>query len=95
LPNTHFFYRAADITAVDDKRIGDTPASPDVVDVGRILRELPRGHRPDRIMGPASWHHALGYPRSAGFLNTPFHNEIHADHLHIGFSQASGTTNTE
>jgi hypothetical protein len=84
--NSHYYYRALDILAVDDKPVSSNPADPDIVDVGRILRELAPGERPDRIYGPAEWYAALNYPAAEGFISDAFHNRIHADHLHIGFA---------
>ena len=85
-PNDHFYYRATDVTAVDGRDIGDDPIAAAAIDVGRILHALPIETRPDRIMGPDAWQRALGYSREDGFISDPFHNEIHADHLHLGFS---------
>lgn len=85
--NDHYFYRAADITAVDGQPVADDACSPALLDVGRILYDLPPDIRPHRIYGPAGWHRALGYSAERGFISDPFHDAIHADHLHLGYAR--------
>jgi hypothetical protein len=85
--NDHFFYRAADIVAVDGRPVADDPVSPGLLDVGRLLHALPPGIRPHRIFGPARWHQALGHSPADGFISDPFHDDIHADHLHLGYER--------
>jgi len=91
--NDHYYYRAADIYRVDGKPVAGNETAPALLDVGGILRELPPRARPDLIMGPALWQEALACPQSAGFVNDGFHNEIHADHLPLGFLHERGTAN--
>ena len=93
--NSHYYYRAVDISAVDGKPVAGHGADPELVSVGRMLRELAPQWRPDCIFGPAEWHAALGYPATAGFRSDPFHNQIHADHLHLSFEAETGTENQE
>ncbi|WP_201388541.1 hypothetical protein [Ktedonobacter sp. SOSP1-52] len=93
--NSHYYYRAVDIIAIDGKAIADHETDPSVVDIGHILRRLSPQDRPDHIFGPEAWHGALGYPPTAGFRSDPFHNQIHADHLHLSFELEAGTDNQE
>ena len=83
--NDHYFYRAADITDVDGSPLESEPASDGAVAVGRLLMELTGDARPARVMGPVEWHDALGSGDRTGFRDDDFANEIHRDHLHIGF----------
>lgn len=83
--NDHFFYRAADITAVDSVEIATDPDAAAVVEVGRYLMSLQGNARPARVMGPAAWLAALGDGDRRGFREDEFATSIHADHLHIGF----------
>jgi hypothetical protein len=87
--NDHYYCRAADIRVVDGMSIMGNGADPRVVHVGRLLAALPVEIRPDRIMGPSDWHRCLDYTRDDGFISDPFHDRIHADHLHLGFSTAA------
>jgi hypothetical protein len=75
--------------------LGVTCSSAALIDIGRILRQLPPSWRPDRIVGPNAWHKALGYGRTAGFLDDAFHNAIHAHHVHVGFAHPTDADNTE
>ncbi|MDQ2714072.1 MAG: hypothetical protein M3Z08_04120 [Chloroflexota bacterium] len=93
--NSHYYYRAADITAIDGKSIAGHETDSDIVDVGRMLRNLLPQDRPDHIFGPEAWQAALGYASTAGFRSDPFHNQIHADHLHLSFELETGTDNQE
>ncbi|GER89808.1 hypothetical protein KDW_39700 [Dictyobacter vulcani] len=93
--NSHYYYRAVDIIAIDGKSIAGHETDPDIVDVGRILRSLSPQDRPDHIFGPAAWHATLRYTSTAGFKNDPFHNQIYADHLHLSFELETGTDNQE
>jgi hypothetical protein len=93
--NSHYYYRAADIVAIDNKPIVSHAADPEVVDVGRMLRHLSPQERPDTIFGPEAWHTTLNYPASAGFISDSFHNQIHADHIHVSFELETGTGNEE
>lgn len=83
--NDHFFFRAADITAVHGVAISEDPEAPATIEVGRYLMSLEGDARPARVMGPARWLAALGDGDRRGFRDDPFALEIHADHLHIGF----------
>jgi hypothetical protein len=94
-PNSHYYYRAIDITAVDDVPILHHGASLFIVDIGRMLRKLLCQQRPDCIFGPAEWQDALGYPATTGFKNDDFHNRIHTDHLHLSFELEVGNENQE
>jgi hypothetical protein len=93
--NSHYYYRAVDIVAVDGKPIAGHATDPAILDVGRILRHLPPQERPDHIYGPAEWHAALGYSSRSGFRSDPFHDKIHADHLHLSFESETSTSNEE
>lgn len=95
LVNSHYYYRAVDIVAIDEKTIVGHETDPSVVDIGRILRRLSPQARPDHIFGPGAWHAVLGYPSTAGFRNDPFHNLTHTDHLHLSFELETGTENQE
>jgi hypothetical protein len=93
--NDHYHGRAADIVAVDGTPIMGHTVDPDVIDVGKMLRDMPPQQRPDTIMGPGAWQDALNVPRNTGFINDTFHNSIHADQLHIGFKLEHTTSNQE
>ncbi len=95
LVNSHYYYRAVDIVAVDGNPIAGHATDSAIVDVGRIVRHLPPQERPDHIYGPVEWHAALGYSSREGFRCDPFHNKIHADHLHLSFESETGTSNEE
>ncbi len=83
--NDHYFYRAADITEVDGHPVGSDPTSDGIVNVGRMLMELRGDARPARVMGPVEWQGALGSGDRTGFRDDEFANEIHRDHVHLGF----------
>ena len=83
--NDHYFFRAADITAMDGVAIGKDPEAAVIVEVGRYLMSLKGNARPARVMGPARWLAALGDGNRTGFRDDAFAVQIHADHLHIGF----------
>lgn len=85
VPNNHFFYRAADIIEIDGVPVFRHETSRELLALGHTLRSLPDTFRPDRIYGPSTWHHALGFGPDHGFVSDPFHDEIHADHIHIGY----------
>ncbi len=85
LPNTHYYGRAADIRWVDGKPVEGNGADPDVLDVGRMLADIPPRQRPDQIIGPPGWTKALGYGREAGWILAPDQLELHEDHIHLGY----------
>ncbi len=93
LPNTHYYGRAADIRWVDGKPVEGNATAPDVLDVGRVLADIPPRRRPDQIIGPKGWTEALGYEREAGWVLDPDQLELHGDHLHIGYMKKEGTSN--
>ena len=93
LPNTHYFGRAADVWWVDGKPVEGNATDPDVLDVGRVLAEIPARRRPDQIIGPASWTRTLGYGRERGWVLERDQLELHADHLHLGYVDERGTRN--
>jgi hypothetical protein len=82
--NSHYFYCAADIHAVDMHDVGSRPIPEPVVQLGRWLMSLETALRPTRVMGPEAWHAALGPGDRRGFRNDEFANQIHHDHLHLG-----------
>jgi hypothetical protein len=94
LPNTHFFGRAADIWWVDGKPVEGNAADPEVLKVGRLLAGIPRGERPDQIIGPPAWSKALGYGREDGWVLAPDQLKLHEDHIHIGYVDGPRTRNT-
>lgn len=83
--NDHFFFRAADITAIDGVSIGVRPTASGAVAVGTYLMALEGEARPTRVMGPSQWLEALGSGDRGGFREDEFACRIHADHLHLGF----------
>ena len=93
LPNTHYFGRAADVRWVNGEPVQSNATEQAVLDVGRILRGLPPGRRPDQIIGPERWARTLGYRPEAGWILDPDQLELHADHLHIGYMDENGTRN--
>lgn len=93
LPNTHYFGRAADIRWVDGEPVRGGGATEAVVDVGRVLRDIPPGRRPDQIIGPESWTDTLGYPREEGWILDADQLELHEDHIHVGYMDEEGTRN--
>jgi hypothetical protein len=94
LPNTHYFGRAADIRWVDGKPVEGNGTDPEVLDVGRILADIPRQRRPDQIIGPSGWIRTLGYGREAGWVLDADQLELHEDHIHVGYMDEKGTRST-
>ncbi len=92
LPNTHYFGRAADIRWVDGKPVEGNATDPEVLDVGRILADIPQRRRPDQIIGPPGWTRALGYGREAGWVLDADQLELHEDYLHIGYTARDRTS---
>jgi murein DD-endopeptidase MepM/ murein hydrolase activator NlpD len=95
VPNSHYSGRTADISKIDGMPVAGNGTSEAVLDVGRILAGIPPGDRPDEIIGPVDWSASLGYGRSSGWIEDKGLQEAHYDHLHVGFQQASGTSNTQ
>jgi len=93
LPNTHYFGRAADVWWVDGKPVEGNATEPEVLDIGRILSEIPARRRPDQIIGPVAWANALGYGRERGWVLERDQLELHEDHLHLGYMDKRGTRN--
>jgi hypothetical protein len=93
LPNTHYFGRAADVYWVDGKPVAGNATDPDVLDVGRVLAEIPARRRPDQIIGPPTWTRALGYGRERGWVLARDQLQLHEDHLHLGYMDERGTRN--
>ncbi|HKH76872.1 MAG TPA: hypothetical protein VKA51_07945 [Rubrobacteraceae bacterium] len=93
LPNTHYFGRAADVWWVDGKPVEGNATDPEVLDIGRVLAEIPARRRPDQIIGPAAWANALGYGRERGWVLERDQLELHEDHLHLGYMEKRGTRN--
>jgi hypothetical protein len=93
LPNTHYFGRAADVWWVDGKPVEGNATDPSVLDVGRILAQIPARRRPDQIIGPPAWTDALGYGRGRGWILERDQLELHEDHLHLGYMDERGTRN--
>jgi hypothetical protein len=93
LPNTHYFGRAADVYWVDGKSVAGNATDPDVLDVGRVLAQIPARRRPDQIIGPPPWTRALGYGRERGWVLARDQLELHEDHLHLGYMDEGGTRN--
>ena len=93
LPNTHYFGRAADLYWVDGKPVEGNATDPAVLDVGRILAEIPARRRPDQIIGPPAWANSLGYGRERGWVLARDQLELHEDHLHLGYLDERGTRN--
>lgn len=85
LPNTHYFGRAADIYQIDGMPVQDNGTKPAVLDVGRILANIPPERRPDQIIGPPDWTRRLGYTQNAGWVLAQNQLQLHEDHLHIGY----------
>ena len=94
LPNTHFFGRAADIRYVDGEPVGGNGASRPVLDIGTILAGLPPARRPDQIIGPESWTRELGFGYEEGWVLEQDQLDLHAEHIHLGYTRARGTRNT-
>lgn len=93
LPNTHYFGRAADIRWINGEPVQGNATERAVLDVGRILRGIPPGRRPDQIIGPERWARALDYRPEEGWILDRDQLELHADHLHIGYMEENGTRN--
>jgi hypothetical protein len=91
LPNTHYYGRAADIRWVNGKPVEGNARDPDVLDVGRVLADIPQRRRPDQIIGPEGWTEALGYGREEGWVLDADQLELHGDHIHIGYMTEEGT----
>jgi hypothetical protein len=85
LPNTHYFGRAADVRWVEGKPVEGNATDPDVLKVGKLLAGIPRGERPDQIIGPPAWSRSLGYGREEGWVLAPDQLRLHEDHIHIGY----------
>lgn len=84
--NNHFFYRAADIVAVNAIPVLGNEDLAELVRFGVALRNLADDIRPDRIYGPRAWHETLGFSPRFGFSSDPYHNAVHTDHIHIGYA---------
>lgn len=93
LPNTHYFGRAADVYWVDGKPVEGNATDPDVLDVGRVLAEIPARRRPDQIIGPPEWTRTLGYGRERGWVLERDQLELHEGHLHLGYMNERGSRN--
>ena len=93
LPNTHYFGRAADVYWVDGKPVAGNATDPDILDVGRMLAEIPARRRPDQIIGPPTWTRALGYGHERGWVLARDQLQLHEDHLHLGYMDERGTRN--
>jgi hypothetical protein len=93
LPNTHYFGRAADVYWVDGKPVAGNATDPGILDVGRVLAEIPARRRPDQIIGPPTWTRALGYGRERGWVLARDQLQLHEDHLHLGYMDERGTRN--
>ena len=94
LPNTHYFGHATDIYWVDGKPVEYNGTKPVILDVGRMLADIPPVWRPDQIIGPSNWTRRLGYGWAKGWVLSQDQLELHEDHLHIGYRDAQGTKNT-
>lgn len=94
LPNTHYFGRATDIYWIDGEPVEGNGTNPAVLEVGRILANIPPRQRPDQIIGPPDWTNRLGYEWASGWVISQDQLDLHKDHLHIGYRDADGTNNT-
>lgn len=94
LPNTHFFGRAADIRYVDGEAVEGNGSSPEVLDVGRALAEIPPDRRPDQIIGPEEWTRELGFGYEEGWILDQDQLDLHDKHIHLGYIRENGTRNT-
>lgn len=94
LPNTHYFGRAADIYRVDGVPVEGNGTQPAILDVGRMLANIPPEQRPDQIIGPPGWTEHLGYGWASGWVLARDQLDLHEDHLHIGYRDERGTNNT-
>lgn len=93
LPNTHFFGRAADIRYVDGEPVEGNAEDAEVLGVGRVLRDVPPGRRPDQIIGPEAWTEELGFGYEEGWILDPDQLALHDDHIHLGYNRNRGTRN--
>jgi len=82
--NGHYFYRAADIYAVDGHPAAERPIHGLVVAAGQWPMALPADVRAREVTGPGVWHAALGPGDRSGFRDDTFANLVHDDHLYIG-----------
>ncbi len=94
LPNTHYFGRAADVYWVDGKPVEGSATDSDVLNVGRVLAQIPARRRPDQIIGPPAWVASLGYGRERGWILARDQLKLHEDHIHLGYLDERGTRNT-
>ncbi|QIN81823.1 hypothetical protein GBA63_03590 [Rubrobacter tropicus] len=94
LPNTHYFGRAADIRYVDGEPVEGNGSSPEVLDVGGILADLPADQRPDQIIGPEEWTEELGFGYEEGWILDKDQLDLHDKHVHLGYVRERGTRNT-
>ena len=94
LPNTHYFGRAADIWWVDGEPVEGNGTTPAVLDTGRMLANIPPPRRPDQIIGPPGWTKRLDYGWAKGWVLSKDQLELHEDHLHLGYRDETGTSNT-
>ena len=81
--NSHYFYCAADIYAVDGHAVATRPIPESLVGFGRWLMSLPDDRRAACVMGPQAWHSVLDPGDRRGFRDDEFANRIHDDHLHV------------
>jgi hypothetical protein len=93
LPNTHYFGRAADIYRIDGEPVQGNGTEPAILDVGRMLVEIPPRSRPDQIIGPPNWTERLGYGRARGWVLAQDQLDLHEDHLHLGYREEGSTYN--
>jgi hypothetical protein len=93
LPNTHYYGRAADVWWVDGKPVEGNATNLDVLEVGKLLANIPSKRRPDQIIGPPKWAGSLGYGSQRGWVLAPDQLELHKDHIHIGYMDEQGTHN--
>ncbi len=94
LPNTHYFGRAADIWWIDGEPVEGNGKKPAVLDVGRTLANMQPAQRPDQIIGPPGWTKRLGYKFERGWITAQDQVDLHKDHLHLGYRNETGTSNT-
>lgn len=94
LPNTHYFGRATDIYWVDGEPIEGNGTQPAILDVGRMLANIPPRRRPGQIIGPPGWTRELGYGLEEGWVTARDQVELHEDHIHIGYRTAAGNNDT-
>ena len=94
LPNTHFFGRAADIRYVDGEPVEGNGSGPEVLDVGRVLADIPPDRRPDQIIGPEEWTRELGFGYEEGWILDQDQLDLHDEHIHLGYIRENGTRNT-